>query len=476
MNIATLRFTLADQQAFARLSGDFNPIHVDPIAARRGPAGEPIVHGMNLLLGALDVHFARRAAARQVTVAAKFRHPALLGDSIRLISTGRRRLTLTVDGAAPLVEIEIDSRRGDRSSPPRGPFEVTLQRRHRPGRQSRARTLDEIEHAGGTLRLSNSRAMRRAFPHIARMLSDDAVAAMLAVSRLVGMECPGLRSLLSAVHFDIAARSPSTQLRWRVAGVDRRFGRVRLDIDAGCVRGSVDAFLLPPAATPRSIEAVAAVGRNEFSGQRAVIVGGSRGLGAATAMLVAAGGGVPLITYASGAAEARALARDIRRAGGQAETLRFDVLGKSFEPLARAARRLQATHLYYFATPKIFGRRRGPFDDRLFRRFAEFYATGFANACAAVANGGPLHAFFPSSTALDERRRELIEYIAAKAAGESLAAALPAAAPGLAVMVRRLPRIATDQTVSIVSVHALDPAAAMLPIVRELHGSIAAPR
>jgi hypothetical protein len=38
------RFTLDDQVAFAHLSGDFNPIHVDPIAGRRHMFGEPVVH------------------------------------------------------------------------------------------------------------------------------------------------------------------------------------------------------------------------------------------------------------------------------------------------------------------------------------------------------------------------------------------------------------------------------------------------
>src|SRR5204862_271350 len=83
--------------------------------------------------------------------------------------------------------------------------------------------------------------------------------------------------------------------------------------------------------------------------------------------------------------------------------------------------RFGATHLYYFATPRIFARRREPFDDDLFQRFAAFYVTGFATTCAAVENR-PLAVFFPSSAALDEPRRELTEYIAAKTAGEAVAA------------------------------------------------------
>src|SRR5947207_3496945 len=94
MHIATLRFTPADQQAFARLSGDFNPIHLDPVAARLVAAGAPIVHGVNLLLRALDAHFKDRVQAGRSVVTATFRRPALPGDSIAVIRSDRKSTRL----------------------------------------------------------------------------------------------------------------------------------------------------------------------------------------------------------------------------------------------------------------------------------------------------------------------------------------------------------------------------------------------
>jgi len=60
----TIRFTSADQRRFATLSGDVNPVHLDAVASRRVAAGEPIVHGMHLLLRALEIHSLARRRRR----------------------------------------------------------------------------------------------------------------------------------------------------------------------------------------------------------------------------------------------------------------------------------------------------------------------------------------------------------------------------------------------------------------------------
>ena len=47
-------FSQDDQIDFAKLSGDYNPIHLDPLKARRTCFGQPVVHGIHVLLWALD--------------------------------------------------------------------------------------------------------------------------------------------------------------------------------------------------------------------------------------------------------------------------------------------------------------------------------------------------------------------------------------------------------------------------------------
>src|SRR5205814_5471706 len=52
--IASRTFTLNDQREFARLSCDFNPLHLDASFARRTQTGAPVVHGIHTLLWALE--------------------------------------------------------------------------------------------------------------------------------------------------------------------------------------------------------------------------------------------------------------------------------------------------------------------------------------------------------------------------------------------------------------------------------------
>jgi acyl dehydratase len=81
--------TEADVVAFAGISGDYNPLHMDHQAARRGVFGEPVAHG---LLGLAVASGLTSSSPRVETLAFlaikewKFLHPIAFGDTIRVIS------------------------------------------------------------------------------------------------------------------------------------------------------------------------------------------------------------------------------------------------------------------------------------------------------------------------------------------------------------------------------------------------------
>jgi 3-hydroxybutyryl-CoA dehydratase len=98
----TRTFIEADVQAFATLTGDFNPVHVDAEAAAASPFGERIVHGM-LTASLLSTVIAMRLPGPgtiYLSQALNFLRPVKLGDTITArvevtaIDTEKRRLTL----------------------------------------------------------------------------------------------------------------------------------------------------------------------------------------------------------------------------------------------------------------------------------------------------------------------------------------------------------------------------------------------
>ena len=81
-------FTFEDQIAFADLSGDVNPLHIDPIIARRYMFGQPIIHGVHSVLWGLDTWLEGRIAPLNLrSLKALFLRPMLLEEQLQYSST-----------------------------------------------------------------------------------------------------------------------------------------------------------------------------------------------------------------------------------------------------------------------------------------------------------------------------------------------------------------------------------------------------
>src|SRR5439155_18321633 len=118
----------------------------------------------------------------------------------------------------------------------------------------------------------------------------------------------------------------------------------------------------------------------------------------------------------------------------------------------------------------IFAAKGGEFSAELFAAFCRYYVTGFSHTLNRLKALAPIHVFYPSSVALDEFPINMREYVAAKAAGEAVCSLLGKSHPGMAVYTPRLPRLATDQTASLLPVKSLDPVPVMIQHLRAFRG------
>lgn len=471
-------FSADDSARFARLSGDFNPLHLDPLAARRTQFGTTVVHGLHLLMFALDQTFAHAivAGSRLQSVTCTFHAPLPTGSALDLAleegsgpdqvraagSTGGRPIF-----SARAAFTEIADRGGQRRSPdhvwlPSAPVESPA-------------VFAGVE---GVVDVGTDRTLLRAqFPALAQADDDGWIADLLATTCIVGMRCPGLHSIYATLDLvrTPGQRERSHSMSYRVLKRDDRFRLLRMRVDGLALEGTVEAFMR---ATPVVQAALNSIVRRfestAFAGQRALVVGGSRGIGEATAKLLMAGEADVTITYLHGERDAQQICKEAATAGKRCNALRFDAAALSTDFAASVLDAAPFSHVYYFASPPI-ERNSGPWNALLFQRLVQVYVDGFARLCHELMSrvGTPgLALFYPSTHFLSVPEKGFAEYCAAKAAGEALCAHL-AMAPGIKVAFPRLPRTLTDQTSAVASSLVCDAFDVMKDALREFAAATA---
>ena len=482
-----LKYSLTehDSAQFARLSGDFNPLHVDPIAARRLQFGGTICHGVHLVLKALDLATASGLLkpAHIDTIGSVFGGSVRTGrpvevellhepgsNRLRLAATSEGRAVCTVkltlaDPAPATQQQDGKSPDSNAAAEPSAPLEPDF---------PSAETLAESSSA---VTLGANRAlMKQLLPSLAGdSQACELTADLLATTCIVGMKCPGLHSIYSEFklrRLELEVKSSVTQMTFSVQRADPRFRSVRLAVAGARLVGTLDAFFrAPPVAQPLLSELQTRVDRSHFQGQHALIVGGSRGLGELVVKILVAGGAKVALSYARGKDDAQRIQQEAASSGSQVEILQLDASQPLPEATIRHLETLPLTHLYYFATQQISRNSGAAWNQSLFDGFCQLYVHGFAALVQAATQRSPagslLQVLYPSTVFLDQPESGFAEYCAAKAAGESLCAHL-ALRPGVVVYKPRLPRLQTDQNNSFMGVEGAEPFPVVLQLLQSL--------
>ena len=454
--------TDAERAAFARFSGDRNPIHHDSVGARRLHGGRLQVHGAHLLLSVVEQaigagHLTSAPAALTVT----FRHgvePDVPLTTSFELSSDSLRAQVTAD-VWPAVDIEIHPGHLDAAS--------ILDTRPlvRGTDQPTEHDLGELDGFSGSVELRTGPDGEVAFPLVDTLLGRLRVAEIARISYVVGMRAPGLYSMSSKYEIEFAALTVPPEaagLNYRVEAVDHRMRRVRLSLSGPTMSATVTAFS-PPA--PVDQHEVLAEGErpivNEFAAWRVLVVGGSRGLGAAAVLLLTAGGADVRFTYRDGDADAETVASCTG-----ATALHFDAEGAV--RLADSLTGWQPTHLCWFASPARSGGVAGVFSERLTEQLSTVMVDAVEHQVAGLTAPPLKGVLWPSSELIEHPGRGNEELVAVLEAGEASCRRLAETHPGLTVHVPRWPRLSTDQTASLLPVEYADTASVMLAALRAL--------
>ena len=465
-------FSLENQISFAEISGDFNPLHVDPIIARRLLYGEPVVHGIHAVLWAIDVWLKKNGYFISLTsLEVEFLLPIVVNQSVQYICVTETKdsfnIRVLVSGKKA-ISIKASFLIVD--SHERLHFNLKIVKG-----ECKEVPVSDILKISGDIDLSADYSLAdKLFPYVANSLPSIQIAELLATTKVVGMECPGLQSIFSSLTLKFKKPVANCfQMNYSVKDFDERFSRIMVNILSASVSGKLYVFYRPPhKRQPSFLDMHKLVARDDFSDQRALIIGGSRGLGEVTAKLLASGGAEVVITYFRGSRDADIIVEEVTNGGGNIFCINYDVMSPLKDSMLRIKDNWTPTHLYYFATPFIFDGIRGEFNPALFDKFCNHYVTGFVNAinnCKDI--GSNLEkVYYPSSIAVDSPPADMIEYSAAKAAAESICRSFNITENKTEFIFDRLPRLDTDQTASVFEVDNNDPVPHMLRIIRGMSG------
>jgi len=459
-------FTMDDQLLFSELSGDYNPIHIDEIAARRLLFGAPVVHGLNATLWALNCildEYSQHITIQDIRVT--FPKPIKVNNDVKLVIVEKKELSYIInltsnDIITTTLEFTLKLLTKHKKgvfdySPPTKAFPVKL-------------TENQIKAAKGTIKLSYiQKSAERLFPNVVRCLTFEQIASLLATTRLVGGICPGLNSVFSELNLSILTPNQASNFNYNVNRVDPRFGMVFINIVTPSMSGLIKAFIRPEPIRQTSFLLLKDnVSENEFCKQRALVIGGSRGLGEVAVKLLSAGGADVKFSFHQGKSEADDMVLDIKENGGKAECFKYNVLEPHLLP-SDIADEWRPTHLYYFATPHIFSGDKGEFSTALFDKFNQYYINGFIQLLNIFKHHPIKNIFYPSSVAVEELPANMGEYSISKLSSEMLCDFLEKNNNDLITFKPRFPRMATDQTASIMPINNIEPTSYMLVKLQE---------
>ena len=449
-------------QWFAAASGDYNPIHVDPVSARRLISGKQVVHGMHTILAALNCYYRENTQVPE-RLQAYFSKPIFMGEEVQFFfeninnetrifvrNTYEEVASIRLIGSGRKISANIFNMRPDKRDPENYSF------------------IELKDLAGKTPVMAALEDLDLYFSHVSRMLGVYPVATLMTFSRIVGMEAPGLNSLFTGlnVKFD----EPNEMLlSWNVARHRSSFAPIQVQVETVGVHAALDVFVRPPPIAQASmLDVIEAVNDESFAGQRALVIGGSRGLGEVVAKCIAAGGGSVLVTYASGEIEALGVRDEITHQGGFCEILKLDVT--QLKGLDNVIDTFKPTHMYYFASGRIRNNLKS-YNLDYYDSYVAIYVRAFLAIARQLASNTdlPVRLFYPSSVFVDDTPDGFDEYANAKVAGERVCHTLEAEFPNLEILIKRLPMLKTDQTASLIPVAAKPALPEILQVVREMN-------
>ena len=451
-------YVINDQRQlnFAKLSNDFNPIHVDSLYAWRSMFGKQLVHGLHQVLICLeDLAKNNNDKIFISKISAKFEYPAGVNeiisiDNIKFSETyseyvikNERGLTLTILKVNYKKKSfnDVNFKLIDYSMSPLEPTNFSKE------------NLVEPLYYDKTF-------LKELFTDLSCYVSPVNLAVLLASTRIVGMKYPGLNSIYNDFTFEFNENAKlSNSIHYSVSDKHITLNMLNIKFDDTFVSGQIKAFIRPVAPKYKTLKELnGLLPVNSFKNQRALIIGGTRGIGLQCLRLLATAGASTLFTYFKNSHEANKIVEEFAKESIDTNYLQVDVSNLSKESL-ETIKAFNPTSIYYFATPKILNNNSN-LDENLLQKFISYYVIGLDKILVSLKSEIKPLLFVPSTVYLDEKPTNLSEYIIAKSASEMFLKLLEK--KGYKIYNPRFPKVSTEQTMSLFKQKTVEPEEVLL--------------
>lgn len=432
------KFDIIDQKLFSNLSNDFNPIHLDQNYIRRTIFNKLVVHGIHLLLWSIDKIKFNEFPFRYINeIRSTFKKAVYVGDQIifKYIKISNSQLEIHIFRKKILMAkiivlfCKIERKIFNSTNLETNSF------------RNKPKFMSKKSISNFKIELHNNfvnKDVNYLFPNISSLLYMEQVSSLLMCSYVVGMECPGLNSIFS-----------SLKLRWNILrnekisfftnSFDKRLPLVNMKILGKGINGEIVSIIRPKIIKQPSVASLKKfVKPNNFKNIKALIIGGSRGLGEVCAKLLTLGGAKVFITYNSGKEDIEKLADNLN-----INFCKYDVLSEKKLELP-----WQPTHLLYFASPKVLPETKDRNLNSLTDLYNKFYVIGLIKIFKLINNKNKLNVLYPSTIFLDNPNPNFKLYSKAKLNGEKLCQQIMSNHENVKIYFPRLESLKTDLTSS----------------------------
>jgi len=458
------------QLFFIKISNDRNPIHDIRKNKSKLNLEGTIVHGMHVVIESLEILSKKNNVNLKKIkyLEGTFKNPVFLNDkcylSYKKVNTFKSLLIIKVENLEA-IEIIIFFKDEENSK---------LNKIKKIGNGLKKPLLNNIKKKIKKNIFFNHNSsniiIKKKFPSLYKNLGYSRLSSIIMMSTAVGMYWPGENSLFSSFKINFTNINKD-KIKLGIIKTDKRFLYSKSKLVSSGIEALMFSFFRSENIKQKKIGFIKKyIKKDKFKNHRALIIGGSRGLGEITAKIIASGGGYPTITYNSNKKIALKLKSEIFSSNFKCRLIKLSI-NKNGNFKSNVLKKFNYNSIYYFATPLIFRRKNNNFNYKIYKEFFNTYCTPLKKIVLLNKTNKPFTFFFPSTEFILKKNIFLKEYIKAKSLGEKELLNLSKKYK-FTPIIKRFPKILTDQNNTVFSNVTHSGYKSILSVIKEVDNKI----